>query len=35
MILSFGTADSGHEKRSKGNSEEPFANKGCASLARA
>ena len=35
MILSFGTADNGHEKRSKGNSEEPFANRGCARFARA
>gem|GEM_PF-4924030 len=32
---SFITAGSGHEKRSKGNSEEPFANRGCTRFARA
>ena len=35
MSSSFITAGSGHEKRSKGNSEEPFANRGCARFARA
>ena len=35
MILSFAAVGNRYEKRSKGNSEEPFANRGCARFARA
>ena len=35
MNSPFVTTNSGHEKRSKGNFEEPFAYRGCARFARA